>query len=332
MTSWRALVVNGTFYEVLDQHRERMEREGLELVEEDAYGLTDARVYELAGDLDVIFGPGRGLRAPLFKHATRLRTISVASSGYESVDVAAATAAGVVVTNAPTPLMSAAVAEVAFGLVLSVSRQIPQNHCKLAQDGRADRPLGVLVQGKTLGIVGLGYIGKVVAQRGRGFDMRVLAYEQDRFWHGAFAARHGVERVSIETLLRESDFVSLHLRATPSTIGFIGARELGLMKPSAYLINTARASLVDRDALYAALSSGRIAGLGSDVIADGGLDSEMLSLPNVVGLHHLGNRCTEAVYDVMETAIDNALAVLRGGRPNYLLNPEVVDSQDRRRR
>jgi phosphoglycerate dehydrogenase-like enzyme len=135
--------------------------------------------------------------------------------------------------------------------------------------------------------------------------------------------------VSLESLLRASDFVTLHLRAAPATVGIIGARELSLMKPSAFLINTARASLVDRRALYDALHSGTIAGLGSDVIADGGLDRKLLRLPNVVGLRHLGNRCVEAVHEVMETAIDNAVAVLRGERPNYLVNPEVYGEQFR---
>jgi len=331
MTSaWKALVVNGTFYEVLDQHAERIRLEGLHLLDEDAFRLTPARVHKLAEDVDVIFGPGAGLDAGLFERARRLKVISIAASGYESVALEAATRAGVVVTNAPTPLMNAAVADLTFGLLVGLARSIPQNYHKLVQFGDADRPLGVLLSGKTLGIIGLGNIGREVARRGGAFGMRLLAYELDRFWDERFAVRRNVQQVDLGTLLKESDFVSLHLRATPDTVGLLGVRELAQMKPTAYLINTARASLVDRNALYAALVSGRIAGLGSDVIMDGGLDKEMLSLPNVIGTHHLGNRSVEAVYEVMNTAIDNALAVLRGQRPSYVVNPEVFEASGKK--
>ena len=302
-----------------------MQAAGLRVaVAPDVPSLTPDRVYRLAEQADVIFGPGVGLDAELFARAGRLQAISLAATGYDRVDLQAATEAGVTVTNAPTPLMNAAVAEVTLALILGMARSIPQNHHQLAVHGHADRPIGILITGKTLGIVGLGRIGKEVTQRARALGMRVLAATGDRSWDPAFAARHEVRRTPLDTLLRMSDFVSLHLPAAPGTIGLIGKRELALMKPSAYLINTARTALADRDALHAALAEGRIAGLASDVIADGELDAEMLRLPNVVGLMHLGNRCAEAVFEVMETAIDNALTVLRGGRPEHLLNPAVL--------
>ena len=302
-----------------------MEAAGLRVVVPDVPSLTPERVYRLAEHADVIFGPGVGLDAELFGHASRLKTVSLASTGHDRVDLRAATAAGVTVTNAPTPLMSAAVAEITIGLILGMARSIPQNYRKLAACGHADRPMGVLVAGKTLGIVGLGRIGKAVAERVGALGMRVVSFTSDRSWDAAFASRHAVRRCALDALLRTSDFVSLHLPATPGTIGLIGTRELALMKPSAYLINTARSALVDRDALHAALAAERIAGLGSDVIADDDPDTEMLRLPNVVGLMHLGNRCVEAVFEVMETAIDNALTVLCGGRPADLLNPAALD-------
>ena len=306
-----------------------MEAAGLRVVVPDVPSLTPERVYRLAEHADVIFGPGVGLDAELFGHASRLKTVSLASTGYDRVDLRAATAAGVTVTNAPTPLMSAAVAEITIGLILGMARSIPQNYHELVAHGRANRPMGVLIAGKTIGIVGLGRIGRAVAERSRALGMRVLAFTSDRSWDAAFTSRHAVRWCALDALLRTSDFVSLHLPATPDTIGLIGKQELALMKPNAYLINTARTALADRDALHAALAGERIAGLGSDVIADDDPDTEMLRLPNVVGLMHLGNRCVEAVFEVMETAIDNALTVLRGGRPAHLLNPEALHPERR---
>jgi phosphoglycerate dehydrogenase-like enzyme len=183
--------------------------------------------------------------------------------------------------------------------------------------------MGKAVWGKTLGIVGLGHIGKAVARRACGFSMRLLAFEFDAFWDAEFAARYNIERTDLDTLLRESDYVSLHLRISASTLGIIGARELALMKPTAYLINTARASLVDEKALYDALATRHIAGAGLDTVIDSGPDNPLIGLPNVVCTPHLGNRCIDSVHDVVDTAIDNALAVLRGKRPNYVVNPEV---------
>ena len=156
--------------------------------------------------------------------------------------------------------------------------------------------------------------------------MRILAYELDAFWDAAFAADQQVERTDLETLLRESDYVSLHLRLTEANKGLMGAKELALMKPTAYLINTARGELVDEQALYEALIQRCIAGAGLDTILDGGPNSPLIGLPNVVGTPHLGNRVTEAVHEVVGAAIDQALAVLQGRRPQYLVNPQVYET------
>lgn len=251
--------------------------------------------------------------------------VSIAASGYEAVDIKAATQAGVIVTNTPAEAGSEAVADVAFGLLLCAAREIPQRHHLLVTERKADRTLGRAVWGKTLGIIGLGHIGRATARRATGFAMRVLAYNRSwRAEHQEFAARYGVERAGLEELLRASDFVSLHLRGAPDTLGIIGARELAWMKPTAYLINTARAALVDEQALYDALVNGRLAGAGLDTIVDQGFDTPLLGLANVVGTPHLGNRCIDSVHEVMRMAIDNALVVLRGERPPFIVNPEVL--------
>ena len=190
--------------------------------------------------------------------------------------------------------------------------------------------MGRLVYRKTLGIIGLGYVGKAVARRARGFDMRVLAADLDGFWDAAFAERWGVERAALGDLLAASDFVSIHLRPARATLGIIGAHELALMKPTAYLINTARASLVDEQALYAALAGGQIAGAGLDTIIDNGFDTPLLGLPNVAGTPHIGGRCVDTAHELVDAAIGNALAVLAGERPDTVVNPEVYDVLARR--
>jgi phosphoglycerate dehydrogenase-like enzyme len=194
----------------------------------------------------------------------------------------------------------------------------------LAQQKKRDRTMGLGLWGKTLGIVGLGSIGRLTARRALGFDMKVLAY--NRSWnaeHEHFARQLGIQRADLDSLLRQSDVVSLHLRGTPETRHIIGARELALLKPTAILVNTARTHLVEQQALYQALAEGRLAGAGLDTIVDEGLDNPLLELPNVVGTPHLGNRCVDSVHEVMDAAINDALAVLRGERPTYLVNPEV---------
>ena len=134
-----------------------------------------------------------------------------------------------------------------------------------------------------------------------------------------------VERADLQRLLQESDFLSLHLRGTPQTRGIIGAAELAMMKPTAYLINTARAVLVDEQALYEALASGRLAGAGLDTAVDTA-NSPLIDLPNVVSTPHIGNRCTESLTDVIAMAIDNALTVLHGSRPAHIVNSELLET------
>ena len=270
--------------------------------------------------------PVRGLDAATFTGAQRLRVVSMVASGYDAVDLEAATRHGVVVTNAPAP-MSEGVADLTFGLVLAVARSIPQRYHRLVALGQEDRSMGTLVYGKTLGIVGLGHIGKAVARRARGFDMRLLAADLDGFWDADFAARYEVERHHLDDLLRESDFISVHLRLTPSTLGIIGEREFALMKSSAFLINTARAALVDNAALYRALVDKRIAGAALDTIIDDGFDTPLLGLPNVVGTPHIGGRCFETALELVNAAIENALMVLQGGRPATVVNPAVYETR-----
>ncbi len=251
-----------------------------------------------------------------------LRAFSIAASGFEWLDVAAATRHGIVVTHAPAEAGSEVVADLAVGLMLAVARRIP-HHDALLRAGSRERGMGVSLWRKTLGIVGLGNIGRAVARRARGFAMRILATDPTPDLE--FAAAHGIKLVPLAELLRASDFVTLHTRLNDKTRGMIGARELALMKPSVFLINAARQELVDEAALAQALRAGRLAGAAMD---DPPLDprSPMLALPNFVCTPHLGNRAREGMDAVFRLAVENVLSVLGGERPASIVNPEVYDS------
>jgi D-3-phosphoglycerate dehydrogenase len=248
-----------------------------------------------------------------------LKVLAIAANGYDWLDIRAATRQGIVVVNAPVREGIEVVADMCFGLMLAVARQIPQ-HDRAMREGPYERGVGVSLWGKTLGIVGLGNIGKAVARRARGFDMKVLA-STPRPDH-TFAREHGIEVVSTDDLLRRSDFVSLHVRLNDSTANIFGVRELSLMKPSAFLINTARQELVDEAALTRAILDRKIAGCAMD---DPPRDkqSPLLKLPNFVCSPHLGNRAVEGMVAVFRSAVEQAVTVLRGGRPPHVLNPEV---------
>jgi len=170
--------------------------------------------------------------------------------------------------------------------------------------------------------VGLGRIGKAVARRAAGFDMRILAVEPAP--DAACVAQFGIQIVNLQTLLRESDFVSLHVRLDRQTERMIGAAELALMKPSAIIVNAARQQLIDENALADAILGGSLAGAGLDDPPTRP-DSPLCGLPNVVFAPHHGNRAIEGVHAVFRCAIDNALAVLAGRRPELVVNPKVYE-------
>ena len=233
----------------------------------------------------------------------RLRLISIWGTGTNNVDDAACRARHVTVTNTPGT-NAHAVAEHTIALMLAVTRQIPA----MDRDVRAGQwPRGFLVQleGKTLGLIGFGAIGRRVAALAAPFGMRVLTFT----WGAddGRAAAAGARHVSIDTLLRESDIVSLHLRLTAETEGFLGAERLGLMKPTAFLINTARAGLVDRAALVDALRNGRLAGAGLDVFHEEPIvaDDPIIGLPNVVLTPHNAGMTPEVVDAGVQRAVDN---------------------------
>ena len=225
--------------------------------------------------------------------AKRLRVVARAGVGLDNVDVDAATKAGVMVVNAPQSNIVSA-AEHAIGLLLASLRNVAQAHASLVGGAwQRSRFTGVELAEKTVGVVGLGRIGVLVAQRLAAFDVRLLAY--DPYVPAARAAQLGVRLVSLDELLAESDVITVHLPRTPETRGLIGADALRKVKPTVHIINAARGGIVDEDALAVALAEGRVAGAGIDVFnSEPCTDSPLFGLPNVVVTPHLGASTAEA--------------------------------------
>lgn len=259
--------------------------------------------------------------------ASRLRVVSQLGKGYDNVDVAACTERKILVTNvigAPEE----STADITFALILSAARRIVEGD-RYVREGRWQAwqwklLWGYDVHGKTLGLYGFGTIGQAVARRARGFSMRILYYARRRV-APEIESMMGAEYASPEALVRDSDFLSLHTPLTPETLRLIGARELAWMKPTAFLINTARGKVVDEKALIEALQTRKIAGAALDVFEnEPAVPPELIKLPNVVLLPHLGSATEEARTRMARLAAGNLLAALNGKRPPNLVNPEAL--------
>ncbi len=263
----------------------------------------------------------------LMDRAPRLRMIAAMAVGYDNIDIGAATARGIPVSNTPGVLTDAT-AELAFALVLAAARRVVEMDGLTRRGGfRYWAPmlfLGTEVTGKTLGIIGLGRIGKAVARRARGFDMKVLYHNRERI-DAADERELKTEYADLERLLRESDFVSLHVPLTEETKHLIGGRELALMKPTAFLINTSRGPVVDEKALVKVLRERKIGGAGLDVYEnEPALTPGLAELDNVTLLPHVGSGTLETRTRMAVLAVENLLAGLRGDVPPNILNPVVL--------
>jgi D-3-phosphoglycerate dehydrogenase len=222
-----------------------------------------------------------------------LKVIARAGVGLDNVDIKTATSAGVMVVNAPTSNIISA-AELTVGHILSLARHIPAAHSALAQgQWKRSKYSGVELYEKTIGIIGLGRIGALITARLQSFGTNVIAY--DPYVTSARAQQLGVQLVTLEELLAQSDFITIHMPKTPETTGMISDDQLALMKPTAFIVNVARGGLIDEDALYRALTTGTIAGAGLDVfVSEPPQESPLLALENVVVTPHLGASTDEA--------------------------------------
>ncbi|HEY6593503.1 MAG TPA: phosphoglycerate dehydrogenase [Asanoa sp.] len=253
----------------------------------------DALLPALAEADAVIVRSATQIDAAAIAAAPRLKVVARAGVGLDNVEVAAATARGVMVVNAPTSNIVSA-AEQAVALMLAVARNTASASTALkAGEWKRSKFTGVEIQGKTVGVVGLGRIGVLFAQRIAAFGVRLIAY--DPYVQPARAAQLGVRLVGLEELLRESDFISIHLPKTPETVGLIGEKELQLVKPGVRIVNAARGGLIDEQALSDAIAEGRVAGAGIDVYSkEPCTASPLFAFDNVIATPHLGASTHEA--------------------------------------
>jgi phosphoglycerate dehydrogenase-like enzyme len=277
----------------------------------------------LRGAVGLIAG-SEPLTREVLAEADRLRVISRNGVGYDAIDLDAATDLGIVVAYVPDAMVDA-VADLAIGLLLALARRIPELNASMKR-GEWQREIASDITNRTLGLVGTGRIGMATARRARAFGLRLLGC--DPYPNPLFVEELGGSYVPLEELLEASDYVSLHLPSMAQTRGLIGEPELARMKPTAFLINTARGALVDEAALLAALREGRIAGAGLDVFsqeppAPGSAGAEVARLPSVIALPHVAAYTPATAARMGRAALENLLTVLEGRRPQHVANPEV---------
>jgi len=256
----------------------------------------------------------------------RLKVIAKHGAGVDNIDLQAATEKGVVVTYVPG-VNAEAVADFTFCLTLALARNLTDAHAS-ARSGKweATKFLGTELYKKTLGIIGMGTVGKAVARRATGFNMKILCHTAHPEKHREETKKWNVEYVDLDTLLKESDFVTIHCVLTPETEGLINEQKLALMKKTAFLINTARGPIVNEKAVYTALKEKRIAGAGFDVYSKEppGADCPLFQLDNVVVAPHIASYTREAVLNVDLVQARDVVKALRGEKPEFVANPEVL--------
>ncbi len=284
--------------------------------------LATARGYQISAGTE-LQQPWGG-DAALLEKCPNLLAISSAGAGYDVINVEACTKAGVAVV-CQSGTNSEPVAEHAIALMLGLTKRVAETNRMLLAGNANDRWLmnGHNIRGKTLGIVGIGQIGRLTAKYGAAFDMRVLAF--DPYLDAQQVAARGAEKVDFATLLAESDFISVHCPRTAETRGMFDADAFAGMKPSAYFVNTARGGIHSEAALLAALRDKKIAGAGIDVfdVEPPSPNHPLLHLDNVICTPHIAGSTVETVHDMSKAAAEQWIALLRGRVPPRLVNPEV---------
>jgi D-3-phosphoglycerate dehydrogenase len=316
----RYFAVDGEPLNVLQRHGCRILHQDIDWTRGDG-NVSEAQAVALLHEADAAIISSLPLTPVVLASAPQLKVVAIRGVGYDSVDIAAATTRGIPVVVAPG--FTESVADYVFALLLAVARQVARAD-RLVRAGRWEVLVSTNIYRKTLGIIGLGRIGKAVTRRARGFEMPVLA--ADVVQDPAFARQYGVTYVPLQDLLRQADIVSVNAPLHHSTRYLIDARALRLIKPTAFLINTARGDLVDEAALAAALREGRLAGAGLDVFHEEPLQHNAFAgLDNVVLSPHLAAYSREGLRDTGLLAAQAVLTVLAGGRPDpaVLVNPEA---------
>ncbi|WP_018963685.1 phosphoglycerate dehydrogenase [Coprothermobacter platensis] len=317
MAKWKVVATAVTFGRINKEPLERLQKAGCEVLL-NPYGrpLTEDEMIKLASDADAIIVGNDKVTRHIMENCKNLKLIAKHGVGTDGIDINAAKTLGITVTNAPAT-NNEEVADLTFGLMIALARGI----CKANTDtknGKWIKPTGVSLYQKTIGIVGVGAIGRAVSKRATGFSMNILGYDT---MENEEAKRLGLKFVPLDTLLQQSDFITLHLPLTNDTRNLLNKDRFQQIKKGAILINTARSQLLDMDALYKALTDGTLRGYGTDVY-----DFEppehlpFFDLENVILTPHIGGTTLESNLRMGNTAVDNVLAVLNGQIP-----PNVVE-------
>ena len=324
MSAPTVLITANAFLESAPASEVPLHAAGVRIVYPERMGpLTAEELVPSLREADAVIASGDPYNAPVLDACPRLRVIVRWGTGYDTVDVAACTERGIVACNAPQ-LNVQAVADHVLAVMLAIARQLPRQIAVMRGDGW-EEIRGVELYGKAVGILGFGAIGRAVGRRARGFDCKLLAYDP-HLPPEAFA-REGAEAVDLPTLFSESDFVTINAALTPETRGLVTESLLRRMKPTAYFINAARGPLVDEEALARALREGWIAGASVDAFVQEPLPPGNLlrHLPNCLATPHSAFNTVEAAAATNAAVAEQVLAVLRGERPRFPLNPEVFD-------
>ncbi len=312
--SYKILVATRSFGSTSSKPWDVLNQAGCEIVKADmSQKMTEERLIELLQGVDGAIIGVVPMTAYVLEQSPTLKVVSMHGVGVDHIDLAAAEQRGVVIANC-LGVNDQSVADLTIGLMISIARDLPSVDRKVREGGWGAHA-GSELWKKTIGLVGLGRIGRGVANRALGFDMKVLAYDP---YIKSDGLGQEISLVSFDEVIQESDFVSLHAALTEETRHMIGAKQLKAMKPTAYLVNTSRGALVDEVALYDALSKKQIAGAALDAYeVEPPKDNPLLQLENIVVTTHIGAHTRESIERVGVMAAENVLQTLQGGKPHF---------------
>lgn len=309
----------------LQKRRLEVEKKGPEIEEVDELILTEGM------DAEMLMGLFVPVSSRVYDHMPKLRIVGVSRAGVENVNLEEATKRGILVFNVEGR-NAEAVSDFAVGLMISEIRNIARANYAIKngiwRKEFSNSDWVPELKGKNVGIVGFGYIGRLVAKKLAGFDVNKMVY--DPFVDNKVVIEAGCTPVDKETLFRESDFVTLHARLSETTKNMVSKKELDMMKPTAYLINTARAGLIDENALINVLKEKKIAGAGLDVFSTEPIEegSEFLKLDNVTLTTHIAGTTREALTRSPELLMEDILKLFKNERPRFIKNPKVFENED----
>ena len=315
MGNYRVLIASRSFGKATPDVFDRLKGLGAEVVLNPLERApTEADMVALIKDVDILISGTEPVNVRVFEAANKLKGIAKHGVGYENIDLAAAKNRNIPVAIAGGTITNS-VADMTMALLLALARKIPMGD-RSVKEGRWPRAVGVELKGKQLGIVGLGQIGKAVCRRAKGFEMEVIAC--DTYHDSDFAAQWQVQYVELDILLKTADFVSLHAPGGAETHRLIDSNRLVLMKPTAYLINTARGELVDEGALFEALKHDRLAGAALDVFeVEPPGANPLFGLDNFIAAPHSAGQTNEGLYAMGQITCDNAMKMLKGEEPMF---------------